>query len=345
MSENRSLVTGGSGYFGGLLTQKLLQRGNTCRVFDLNDASDRPNRVDFVQGDIRNYAALRKACEGIRIVHHNVAQVPLAKDQALFESVNITGTELLLKAAQDAGVKKVVYTSSSAVFGSPGHNPVTEQTPLAPGEAYGRAKAEGERICAGYVRTGLDISIVRPRTILGHGRLGIFQILFEWIFEGANVPVLGSGDNIYQFVHADDLADACILAGERPGPATYNCGAERFGSMRDALEALCRHAGTGSKVRSVPMRPAVWAMQLSSALGLSPLGPYHALMYGRSMYFDITKAKRQLGWQPQYSNDEMLAQSYDWYRSHRDEVLAATTGSPHRRGVRQGILGLAKAFL
>ena len=93
------------------------------------------------------------------------------------------------------------------------------------------------------------------------------------------------------------------------------------------------------------MGPAVLAMQLSSALGLSPLGPYHALMYGRSMYFDSAKAKSQLGWQPKYSNDEMLAQSYDWYRTHRDEVLAATTGSPHRRGVRQGILGLAKAFL
>ena len=93
------------------------------------------------------------------------------------------------------------------------------------------------------------------------------------------------------------------------------------------------------------MAPAVWAMKLSSAAGLSPLGPYPALMYGRSMYFDIAKAKSQLGWQPKYSNDEMLAESYDWYRSHRDEVLAATTGSHHRRGVKQGILRLAKAFL
>ena len=345
MAENRILVTGGSGYFGGLLTQKLVQRGQPCRVFDLNDASDRPASVEFVRGDIRHYAAIRQACEGISIVHHNVAQVPLAKDQDLFESVNITGTELLLKAAQDARVRKVVYTSSSAVFGVPDRNPVTELTSLSPGEAYGEAKAEGERICGGYVKAGMDVSIVRPRTILGHGRLGIFQILFEWIFAGANVPVLGSGDNRYQFVHADDLADACILAGERPGPETYNCGAERFGSMRAALETLCRHAGTGSQVTSVPMAPAVWAMQLSSALGLSPLGPYHALMYGRSMYFDIGKAKSQLGWQPKYSNDEMLAQSYDWYCAHRDDVLAATTGSHHRRGVRQGILRLARVFL
>ena len=82
-------------------------------------------------------------------------------------------------------------------------------------------------------RRGLDVSIIRPRTIMGHGRLGIFQILFEWIRTGYNVPVLGRGDNVYQFVHADDLADACILAAARPGVATYNCGTDRFGTMRE----------------------------------------------------------------------------------------------------------------
>src|SRR6185295_5166737 len=195
-------------------------------------------------------------------------------------------------------VRKVVYVSSSAVFGVPKSNPVNEKTEPSPGEAYGRAKLEGEKLCAHYSKEGLDVTIIRPRTIMGHGRLGIFQILFEWIREGYNVPVLGRGDNLYQFVHADDLAEACILAAGRPGPAVYNCGAERFGSMREVLEQLCAHAGTGSKVRSVPMKPAVAFMRLTSALGMSPLGAYHALVYGRSLYFDISKAKRELGWQP-----------------------------------------------
>src|SRR5262249_13995901 len=149
-------------------------------------------------------------------------------------------------------------------------------------------------------------------TIMGHGRLGIFQILFEWIRTGYNVPVLGAGDNTYQFVHADDLAEACILAAERPGPATYNCGAENFGTMRQVLESLCAHAKTGSRVKSVPMGPAVAFMKCTSALGLSPLGPYHAMMFGRSLYFDITLAKTELGWKPRYSNDEMFVHSYDW---------------------------------
>jgi nucleoside-diphosphate-sugar epimerase len=209
--------------------RKLRDAGVRVRVFDLNDADDRPADVAFVQGDIRDETAVRRAVEGVQTIYHNVAQVPLAKDRHLFESVNIGGTETLLRSAIAAGARKVVYTSSSAVFGVPKSNPVTEETTPTPGEAYGRAKLAGETFCKKFAENGLDVTIIRPRTILGHGRLGIFQILFEWIREGANVPVLGKGDNIYQFVHADDLADACILAAARSGSTTYNCGAERFG--------------------------------------------------------------------------------------------------------------------
>ncbi len=338
------LITGGSGYFGSLLVQRL--RGQSaCRIFDLIDAADRPAGVEFVQGDIRDLEAIRRACRGVRIVHHNVAQVPLAKDRHLFESVNVTGTRNLLEAARAEGVSKVVYTSSSAVFGAPKSNPVTEETLPEPAEAYGRAKFEAERICHEYVANGLDVSIIRPRTILGHGRLGIFQILFEWIRTGFNVPVLGPGDNIYQFVHADDLAEACRLAGERPGSRVFNIGAGEFGTMRAVLEKLCAHADTGSRVRGVPMKPAVWAMQLTSVMGLSPLGAYHALMYGRSMYFDITRATTELGWMPQFSNEQMFIDSYEWYVRNRERVLAERGLSHHRSAVKQGILNLVKWIL
>jgi nucleoside-diphosphate-sugar epimerase len=345
MTSTKALITGGSGYFGSLLRDRLRARGRAVRVFDLADASDRPADVAFVKGDIRDPAAVAGACEGVGSIFHCVAQVPLAKDKALFESVNMGGTKVLLESAAKARVAKVVYVSSSAVFGAPRNNPVTEETPPTPAEAYGRAKLEGELLCKQFSSGGLDVSIIRPRTILGHGRLGIFQILFEWIREGHNVPVLGRGDNIYQFVHADDLAEACILAALRPGPAVYNCGAEKFGTMRQALERLCAHAGTSSKVRSVPMTPAVWAMQLTSALGLSPLGPYHALMYGRSLYFDIRKAQSELGWKPAFSNEQMLEQSYDWYLRNREEIQRTVNASHHRSAVKQGILGVVKRLL
>jgi nucleoside-diphosphate-sugar epimerase len=115
--------------------------------------------------------------------------------------------------------------------------------------------------------------------------------------------------------------------------------------MREVLEALCRHAGTGSKVRSVPMLPAVWAMKMTSVVGLSPLGAYHALMYGRSMYFDIDTARTDLGWEPRFSNEEMFIQSYDWYVRNREQVLAERGLSHHRSAVKQGVLNLVKWVL
>ena len=299
----------------------------------------------FARGTFGIPGRVAEAVAGCDVIIHCVAQVPLAKDKALFHSVNVEGTENLLRAALDAKVRKVIYVSSSAVFGAPKTNPVTEETPPSPGEAYGRAKLAGETLCHQFRQRGLDVTIIRPRTIMGHGRLGIFQILFEWVREGCNIPVLGRGDNVYQFVHADDLAGACILAAGRPGATTYNCGAASFGTMREVLEHLCAHAKTGSLVRGVPLAPAVYAMKATSALGLSPLGAYHSLMYGRSMYFDIHKAQSELGWQPRYSNNEMFVQSYEWYLANREKILKSTGGSHHRSAVKQGILALAKHLL
>lgn len=338
------VVTGGAGYFGSLLIEALLKNGKRVRSFDIQSA-ELPPGVEQVRADIRDLAAVERAFAGASVVHHNVALVPLAKDPRGFIEVNQGGTRNMLEAAQRAGVRKVVSMSSSAVYGEPRKNPVDDATPRVPGEAYGRAKLVAEEICLDYVKDGLDVTIIRPRTILGHGRLGIMQILFEWLRKGRDIPVLGRGDNLYQFVHADDLASACLLAAEKPGPAIYNVGAERFGSMRQTLEALCQHAGTGSRVRSVPMAPAVGFMRLTSRLGVSPLGAYHALMYGRSMYFDLTRTKAELGWSAQYGNEDMFIQSYDWYLAHRDAVLHQASASHHRSPVKQGILAVASRAL
>ena len=339
-----ALVTGGSGYFGSLLVASLREQGRPVRVLDVHDADDRPADVEFVRGDIRDAAAVRQACEGVDAVFHNVAQVPLARDKELFESVNVHGTNTLLTACEDAGVRKVVYTSSSAVFGVPASNPVRVDTPPTPVEAYGRAKYEGELLCRAAVSRGLDVTIVRPRTILGHGRLGIFGILFDWIADGAAVPVLGSGDNRYQFVHAEDLASACILAGDREGPATYNIGAEEFGTMREAVEHLCEYAGTGAHVRSLPIGATSAAMALTAKARLTPFGPYHWIMYSKSLWFDLTEAKEQLGWSAKYSTDEMFRDSYDWFLRHRDDPESAEA-SHHRSAAKQGVLKVAKKVL
>jgi nucleoside-diphosphate-sugar epimerase len=333
------LVTGGAGYFGTTLAARLHDAGKLLRIFDIHEAVDQPNDIESVRGDIRDFHGVRAALEGVSVVHHNVAMVPLAKDKAAFLSVNRDGTRCLLEAALASGTPKVVHMSSSAVFGVPARNPVDDGTAPRPQEDYGRAKLAAEELCRDYVSKGLDITIIRPRTIMGHGRLGIMQILFEWVYQGKNIPVFGKGDNRYQFVHADDLADAAMKAAEREGPATYNVGAEEFGTMRETLEGLVRHAGTGSRVVSVPMAPAVALMRATSIAGLSPLGAYHWLMYGRSMYFELERTKRELGWAPRHGNVAMFIDSYEWYVQHREEVLARTSQSLHRSPVRQGVLG------
>jgi len=339
----KGLVTGGSGYFGSLLIKKLVDAGWEVGSLDVNKSSNLPKNVHFHEQDIRDADGLKRCLVGYDVLFHNVAQVPLAKDRKLFLEVNVEGTRNLCKAAIEIGLKKIVYTSSSAVFGIPNKNPVTENTTPMPMESYGRAKLEGERLFAKYIDKGLNVSIIRPRTILGHGRMGIFQILFEWIIKGINIPVLNDGANIYQFVHASDLSNATISASSLLKSGTYNIGAAIYGSMRESLEALCEHADTGSRVYSLPMKPIQMLMNLTSVLGLSPLGPYHSLMYGRSMYFDISKAKNELGFNPKYSNIEMLTESFDWYVKNRHIILNENKDiSPHRSRLNEGVLKILK---
>ena len=333
------LVTGGSGYFGTVLVGQLLDAGHRVRVFDLNPPA--AGGPEYVQGDVRERGAVRAACDGVDVVLHNVAQVPLAKDKALFESVNVLGTANVLLAAREAGVAKVVSTSSSAIFGIPASNPVTEETPPRPLEAYGRAKLQAELLCRDAVSGGLDVTVVRPRTILGHGRLGIMAVLFELVAAGAPVFVLGDGRNRYQFVHADDLADACIRAAAREGPRVYNVGATEFGTMRETLSALVAHAGTGSVVRSLPTGPAAGAMRALSAMGLTPFAPYHWLLYGESLWFDTTRARTELQWEPRHSNTSMIIDSYEWFLDHRG-TADGHEGSHHQTPAQLGVLKVLK---
>lgn len=337
----RAMVTGGSGFFGSLLSEQLVAAGHDVINLDISRPDDPVPGVEFFEADIRDEARVHEACEAVDVVFHNVAQVPLAKDPELFESVNSFGTANLLRACERTGIQKVVYTSSSAIFGVPDTNPVTEQTPPKPVEAYGKAKLDGELLCHAAVSRGLDVSIVRPRTILGHGRLGIFGLLFDWVADGVDVFVFDGGNNRYQFVAASDLASACILAGERPGPETYNIGAQDFGTMRQMMQALCDHAGTGAGVRSISSKAAAPVMKGLSRAGLAPFADYHWLMYSRELWFDTTKAQTELGWKAQLSNDQMICDSYDWFLTNRDSL--STEGvSHHKSTVKQGALSFGK---
>ena len=227
------------------------------------------------------------------------------------------------------------------MFGVPESNPVLPTTVPRPAEAYGHAKLAAEWACLRAAAAGLDVTIVRPRTILGHGRLGIFGILFDWIADGADPIVLGDGANRYQFVHADDLAAVCLLAGERPvrpssTPApTASARWARRSSTCAPTPARARWCG------ALPAGPAALAMRATAALGLTPFAPYHWLMYARSMWFDIDHVRGRPG---------LAAAVLDRRDARRElRLVRRQPGrrrrpgrSPHRRTARAGLLDLLK---
>ena len=176
------LVTGGSGFLGNLIARRLLARGERVKVLDLWEDPTRPKAIEFIRCDIRDRAGVKSALRDVTIVHHNAALVPLTKSGPQFWQVNVEGSRIAAEEAARVGVEAFVHMSSSAIFGVPQSCPITEATPLRPAEIYGRAKLAGEQavreVCA---KGGPRLIVIRPRTILGEGRLGIFQILFEWI--------------------------------------------------------------------------------------------------------------------------------------------------------------------
>ena len=201
------LITGGSGFIGSNIAKLLLARGEQVRILDLWIDPNADKEIEFFIGDINDEKLVERAIKDVDFVHHNVALVPLAKAGKEYHRVNVQGTKTVLKAAMKAKVKMFSHMSSSAVFGMPEKMPITNETDRKPIEVYGQAKLAGENLVLAAGTDGLNVTIIRPRTVIGTGRLGIFQVLFEWIADGSNIFVIGDGSQLFQFVHVDDLCE------------------------------------------------------------------------------------------------------------------------------------------
>jgi nucleoside-diphosphate-sugar epimerase len=340
----RAVITGGAGFLGLHLARRLLDDGEDVRTLDVAplDDPDLERDVDEVRGDIRNRTLVRRAVEGAEVVVHAAAALPIQAKRAAIWSVNVDGTVNVLETARGAGVRRVVFISSTAVYGVPDKHPIEENDPLVGVGHYGESKIAAEEACRDFAARGLDVVVIRPKTFVGPERLGVFEILFDWIREGRRIYTLGDGSNRYQLLAVEDLLDALLAAAERDGVAgeAINVGAKDFGTVRSDLQALIDHAGSTSRLRPIPPRPAELALRALELLRLSPLAEWHYRTAHRDSFVDIAKAERLLGFRPRLSNEQALTSTYDWYLANRERLRAA--GVTHRVPWNQQALGLLK---
>jgi nucleoside-diphosphate-sugar epimerase len=337
-------ITGGSGFLGLHLARRLLGEGHAVRTLDLAPLDDElaGSGVEGIVGDVRSSRDCERLSLGADVLVHAAAALPIQGSPGEIRSVNVDGTATVLAAAAAAGVRRVIFISSTAVYGVPRVHPIPEDLPLEPVGVYGESKIEAERVCAEFAKRGLGVVIVRPKTFVGAERLGVFEILFDWIREGKRIYTIGAGTNRYQLLAVEDLVEALLLAAERPvDGGVFNLGASEFGTVAEDLQALIDHAGSDSRLTGTPAPVVQAVLRALEALRISPLAEWHYMTADKDSYVAIDRAGQELGWTPRFSNAETLIAAYDWYDRNR-ELLVRSPGLTHRVPWNQRALGLVK---
>jgi nucleoside-diphosphate-sugar epimerase len=291
----------------------LTAAGYDVRGIDLATAGDERPDHELLRGDVRDARTMTRAVRGCDVVIDNAALVPVTRSTAEgYDSVNVDGCRTTLRAARAEG-SYVVHISSSAIYGVPTELPVTASTPLAPFEPYGASKARAEAVLQEERAAGLIASSLRPRTLLGAGRLGIFDVIFARVRAGKRVPLFGSGANRVQMCDVEDFCAATLAAIERRATGEYNVGATKYGTAREDIEGLIEHAGTGAAVLPVPVWMIRAVLRPLEMVGRSPFTRWHWVSAPAPFYFDVSQTIEELGWRPRRSNVEALAHAYDLY--------------------------------
>ncbi len=341
------LITGGAGFLGINLARHLLAKNERVLSYDLApfDYSDCKDRVTDIRGDIRNLEQLNAAMRGVDVVVHTAAALPLYKPEDIY-TTDVDGTRAVLQAAKQNNVERVIHISSTAVYGIPDHHPLLETDKMVGVGPYGEAKVTAEKVVQEFRAQGMCIPVLRPKSFIGPERLGVFAMLYEWAYEGKNFPVLGSGNNPYQYLAVQDLCDAIYAVATLPRETvndTFNVGAKIYGTPKTDFQAVLDRAGHGKKIISIPEAPAILALKVLSAVGLSPLYPWVYETVGKESFVSIEKASKTFGFNPKFSNQDALIENYDWYVANLNKFKNAS-GVSHRVPWKQGALSLAKIF-
>lgn len=317
------LVTGGSGFLGYELVRQLAGKGGEVRVFDRAGCERFPAGVVFQKGDIRDSAAVSASCKDVETVFHLVGIVPQARvSHEEMRAVNVGGVRNILRGCIENRVPRMVFVSSSEVYGYLEDVPCPETAIPGPIGEYGVNKLAAELLCREAMRDhGLAVSILRPTTILGPWNWdGSFESLFKQLDSNGFLPVPGRGDARWHVVHVEDAAAAVALAGERDeavGGVFNLASTGPVPSHMELAKAMKEHAGSSVRIVKINKALATGALRALCLFGRSPLEPDQFLVGFSDYILDVSKIQAVLGWESRLDSLGAFKESYDWYESTR----------------------------
>jgi dihydroflavonol-4-reductase len=321
-----ALVTGATGFTGGHLARALVQRGWTVRALVRNLAASgdlAQHGVELTEGDLRQRESLARATLSVDVVF-NIAAVyrQAGIPNETYRAVNAMAVHDLVAAAAGNHVRRVVHCSTVGVHGDVEHPPATEDAPLKPGDIYQVTKLEGEQLARETgAKSGVEVVIVRPSGIYGPGDRRLLK-LFRGVAR-QRFPMLGDGRIYYHLTYIDDLVDGFVLCGTHPSAAsrTYILAGGEVTTLNELVQRVAQVAGVKPPWLRLPVSPFWIAGALCEAV-CTPLGIEPPLyrrrvdFYTKSRAFDITRARREIGFAPKVGLSDGIARTLDWYRSH-----------------------------
>jgi dihydroflavonol-4-reductase len=322
-----ALVTGGTGFIGANIARELIAAGATVRVLARPRGDRRALagvKVEIVEGDLLDPASVRRAVGGVQTVYHVAADYRLwTPDPAALYRANIDGTRAVLEAAGEAGVRRIVHTSSVGALGIPRDGrPGTEETPVTLADMVGhykRSKFLSEQLALDFARRGLPVVVVNPSAPVGPWDVKptpTGQMVVDFM-RGRMVAIVDTGLNI---VHVRDVARGHLLAAERGQPGERYILGHRDLSLMEIFGALADSTGRRPPRFRVPYAMAwlgaAFCEGVSRVTGRPPAVPLTAVRMARKrMYFSPARAVRELGL-PQTDVRTALADAVAWFEAH-----------------------------
>jgi nucleoside-diphosphate-sugar epimerase len=318
------LVTGGTGFTGTALVERLLQEGHQVVALDYKEGlqCDRLRKLgaDVVIGSVTDQAAVERSVRGAEFVFHLAAAFrELNVPNSFYDEVNVEGTRVVLHAARGAGVRKFVYCSTCGVHGNVERPPADEDAPIQPADYYQRTKYEAEPLVKREAG-GMETVILRPAAIYGPGDPERFFMIFKRVARGT-FPMFGNGRTLYHPLYIDNLVDAFLLC-MPPGAGQgreYLIADEKYYPIEEIVKAVGRALDVPVRIPHYPVLPVVAVghvvEKICKPLGITPpIFPRRVDWYRQNRAFDISRARRELGYDPKIELDEGLRRTGRWYR-------------------------------